>query len=82
MFASTISIGRERNQLYYENSTKNASGHFFGEIAYVTDEWKAYYMVIEIPKDWIEKEIDSEGQIVFHIIDFCLEQSPPSKNRY
>ena len=27
-------------------------------------------MVIEIPKDWIEKEIDSEGQIVFHRFDF------------
>ena len=27
-------------------------------------------MVIEIPNDWIEKEINSEGQIVFHIIDF------------
>ena len=40
-----------------------------GEIAYVTDEWKAY-VVFEIPKDWIEKEIDSEGQIVFHRIDF------------
>ena len=40
-----------------------------GEIASVTDEGKAY-MVIEIPKDWIEKEIDSEGQIIFHRIDF------------
>ena len=39
-----------------------------GEIAYVTDEWKAY-MVIKIPKDWIEKEIDSEGQIFFNRID-------------
>jgi hypothetical protein len=26
--------------------------------------------IIEIPKDWIEKEIDSEGQIVFHRIYF------------
>ena len=39
-----------------------------GEIASVTDEWKAY-MVMDIPKEWIEKEIDSEGQIVFQRID-------------
>ena len=39
-----------------------------GEIASVTDEWKAY-MVMDIPKEWIEKEIDSEGQIVLQRID-------------
>ena len=27
-----------------------------GEIASVTDEWKAY-MVMDIPKDWIERRL-------------------------
>ena len=36
-------------------------------------------MVIEIPKDWIEKDIDSEGQTVFHIIDFFWNRVLQSK---
>ena len=48
---------------------KNALCHFIWWNS-ICNRWMEGMYGNKIPKDWIEKEIDNEGQIVFHIIDF------------